>query len=160
MPKPEAFGSRVYSRSIQYYIVLRQRKADGLGDLVVLLRNLLQSFVDWCIKILLSTLGTYPGRDMIHIDGLAVDMEPGPDLPLFYCAFTTLTASTVYNGQNVAYLRGHHNRPARFICLQRLSRNSWPRLPSGYGRARLPWNLVKGITLMLSSTTQSGQWRL
>ena len=71
-----------------------------------------------------------------------------------------LTASTVYNGQNVAYLRGHHNRPARFICRQRLSRNSWPRPPLGYGRARLPWNLVKGIILRLSCMTQSEQWRL
>jgi len=77
--------------SVQGHIVLSQWKTHCLGDTLTLPSDLLQPFIDWGIKVLFPTLGTYPGWDMIHINCLATKMESGPDMLVFNGSLAKLT---------------------------------------------------------------------
>ena len=78
--------------SIERHVIFSQGEAHGFCDVLTLLGNPFESFIDRCIKVLLSTLGTHPGWYMIDIDRLAVEMKPSPDLAVCDRICTTLAA--------------------------------------------------------------------
>ena len=76
---------------VERHVVRSQWKAHGFCDVLTLLSDLFESFIDWCIKVLLSTLGAYPGWDVINVNRLAVELEPHTGLSVFHAALTKLT---------------------------------------------------------------------
>jgi len=80
--------------SSKSHVKFREREGDNPLNSFTLSGNLLQAFIDRCVKILLAAPVAHPSRHVFDVNRLYFEAKPGQNAPLLHSSFAELALIT------------------------------------------------------------------